>query len=112
MHCIKNVLTLLSFNPDEKCRPIKEIVEFPPRDIFVPHYSYRNLLFVSPKDLNFSNRPGRENMVFTQFLVHINFTDILWLITSKSQQRNLRNNRKTFLIFYIFIICKISFWLI
>lgn len=65
IHCMKNMLTLLSFNPDEKCRPIKEIVEFPPRDIFVPHYSYRNLLFVSPKDLNFSNRPGREHIVFT-----------------------------------------------
>lgn len=103
MHCIKNVLTLLSFNPDEKCRPIKEIVEFPPRDIFVPHYSYRNLLFVSPKDLNFSNRPGREDMVFTHFLVHINFTDILWLITSKSQQRNLRDKIEKHFIFFIFL---------
>ncbi|XP_069991563.1 dedicator of cytokinesis protein 7 isoform X5 [Penaeus vannamei] len=54
----------------EKCRPIKEIVEFPPRDIFVPHYSYRNLLFVSPKDLNFSNRPGsaRNIAVKIQFM--------------------------------------------
>lgn len=24
----------------------------------MPHYTYRNLLFVSPKELNFSNRTG------------------------------------------------------
>lgn len=24
----------------------------------MPHYTYRNILFVSPKDLNFSNRTG------------------------------------------------------
>ncbi|XP_071517868.1 dedicator of cytokinesis protein 7 isoform X2 [Panulirus ornatus] len=54
----------------EKCRPIKEILEFPPREIFVPHYYYRNLLFVSPKDLNFSNRPGsaRNIAVKIQFM--------------------------------------------
>ncbi|XP_042203401.1 dedicator of cytokinesis protein 7-like isoform X8 [Homarus americanus] len=54
----------------EKCRPIKEVVEFPPRDIFVPHYFYRNLLFVSPRDLNFNNRPGsaRNIAVKIQFM--------------------------------------------
>ncbi|XP_068201997.1 dedicator of cytokinesis protein 7 isoform X2 [Palaemon carinicauda] len=54
----------------EKCRPIKEVVEFPPREIYVPHYSYRNLLFVSPKDLNFNNRPGsaRNIAVKIQFM--------------------------------------------
>ncbi|XP_069942509.1 dedicator of cytokinesis protein 7 isoform X6 [Cherax quadricarinatus] len=54
----------------EKCRPIKEVVEFPPRDILVPHYYYRNLLFISPKDLNFNNRPGsaRNITVKIQFM--------------------------------------------
>ncbi|XP_063863721.1 dedicator of cytokinesis protein 7-like isoform X4 [Scylla paramamosain] len=54
----------------EKCRPIKEIVEFPPRDILVPHYFYRNLLYISPKDLNFNNRPGsaRNIAVKIQFM--------------------------------------------
>ncbi|XP_069184984.1 dedicator of cytokinesis protein 7 isoform X9 [Procambarus clarkii] len=54
----------------EKCRPIKEVVEFSPRDILVPHYYYRNLLFVSPKDLNFNNRPGsaRNIAVKIQFM--------------------------------------------
>ncbi|KAE8748545.1 hypothetical protein FOCC_FOCC004721 [Frankliniella occidentalis] len=44
--------------PDEKGRPTKEILEFPPREMFIPHYSYRNLLYVSPKDLNFAGRTG------------------------------------------------------
>uniref|UniRef100_T1J9Y0 Uncharacterized protein n=1 Tax=Strigamia maritima TaxID=126957 RepID=T1J9Y0_STRMM len=44
--------------PDEKGRPTKEILEFPAKEIYVPHYTYRDLLFVYPKDLNFANRPG------------------------------------------------------
>ncbi|EDW71168.1 uncharacterized protein Dvir_GJ16211, isoform A [Drosophila virilis] len=42
----------------DKLRPVKEILEFPPLPIYNPHYSYRNLLFVSPKELNFSSRAG------------------------------------------------------
>ncbi|XP_023165795.2 dedicator of cytokinesis protein 7 isoform X2 [Drosophila hydei] len=41
-----------------KTRPVKEILEFPLLPIYNPHYSYRNLLFVSPKELNFSARAG------------------------------------------------------
>lgn len=44
--------------PDNETRPIKEILEFPSLPIFNPHYIYRNLLFVSPKELNFSARAG------------------------------------------------------
>ncbi|XP_055386415.1 dedicator of cytokinesis protein 7 [Condylostylus longicornis] len=44
--------------PDDKTRPIKEILEFPATSIYNPHYVYRNLLFVSPKELNFSSRGG------------------------------------------------------
>lgn len=59
---VKNCLTteLVKLHPyvDEKSRPLKEILEFPIREILVPHYTYRNLLFVSPKELNFSNRAG------------------------------------------------------
>lgn len=59
---VKNCLTteLARLHPyvDEKTRPVKEILEFPIREILVPYYTYRNLLFVSPKDLNFSNRAG------------------------------------------------------
>ncbi|KAK7862685.1 hypothetical protein R5R35_000927 [Gryllus longicercus] len=51
-------LSKLKPYPDEKGRPTKEILEFPAREVFVPHYSYRNLLYVYPKDLNFASRPG------------------------------------------------------
>ncbi|XP_017855271.1 dedicator of cytokinesis protein 7 [Drosophila busckii] len=42
----------------EATRPVKEILEFSPLPIYNPHYTYRNLLFVSPKELNFSSRAG------------------------------------------------------
>ncbi|KAK3891189.1 hypothetical protein Pcinc_004905 [Petrolisthes cinctipes] len=69
-YCLTAELARLHPYPDEKCRPIKEVVEFPPRDILVPHYYYRNLLYVSPKDLNFNNRPGsaRNIAVKIQFM--------------------------------------------
>ncbi|EDW10995.1 dedicator of cytokinesis protein 6 isoform X2 [Drosophila mojavensis] len=42
----------------DNTRPTKEILEFPLLPIYNPYYSYRNLLFVSPKELNFSSRAG------------------------------------------------------
>ncbi|EDV30788.1 uncharacterized protein Dana_GF14871, isoform A [Drosophila ananassae] len=58
----KNALTpeLAKINPQsgENVRPVKEILEFPQSAIYNPHYTYRNLLFVSPKELNFSSRAG------------------------------------------------------
>ncbi|KAL0280011.1 UNVERIFIED_CONTAM: hypothetical protein PYX00_001439 [Menopon gallinae] len=46
--------------PDQKERPVKEILEFPAHEIFTPHDTYRNLLFVYPKELNFTNRGVRD----------------------------------------------------
>ncbi|CAH1183209.1 unnamed protein product [Phaedon cochleariae] len=57
-HCLTTEMAKLRPYPDEKSRPTKELLEFPIKDIQVPHYTYRNLLFVSPKELNFSNRTG------------------------------------------------------
>ncbi|GBM46681.1 Dedicator of cytokinesis protein 7 [Araneus ventricosus] len=57
-YCLTPELARLHPYPDEKGRPTKEILELPVKEIYVPHYSYRNLLFVYPKDVNFSNRPG------------------------------------------------------
>ncbi|XP_016979393.1 dedicator of cytokinesis protein 7 isoform X2 [Drosophila rhopaloa] len=58
----RNALTpeLANINPQstEIIRPVKEILEFPQSAIYNPHYTYRNLLFVSPKELNFSSRAG------------------------------------------------------
>ena len=39
--------------PDERISPVKELLEF--RELHIPHLEYRNLLFVYPKSLNFTN---------------------------------------------------------
>jgi len=57
-YCLTPELARINPYPDEKGRPTKEILEFPPREMFVPHYSYKNMLFVSPKELNFAGRAG------------------------------------------------------
>lgn len=57
-NCLTPELSKLHPYPDEKSRPLKELLEFPVKEILVPHYTYRNLLYVSPKELNFSNRTG------------------------------------------------------
>lgn len=57
-YCLSSELHRLHPYPDDKGRPIKEILEFPSKEVYVPHYTYRNLLYVYPKDLNFTNRPG------------------------------------------------------
>lgn len=54
-HCLTTELAKLHPYPDDKVRPYKEIVEFPVKELLIPHYTFRNLLFVSPKELNFSN---------------------------------------------------------
>ncbi|CAD7079957.1 unnamed protein product [Hermetia illucens] len=56
--------------PDDKTRPVKEILEFPSSAIYNPHYTYRNLLFLSLKELNFSARAGsaRNIAVRVQFM--------------------------------------------
>ncbi len=45
---------------DMKSRPCKEILEFPPRESLQPNYHFRNLLYVCPRELNFSNRGGER----------------------------------------------------
>lgn len=57
-YCLTPELARLHPYPDEKGRPTKEILELPVKEIYIPHYSYRNLLFVYPRDVNFTNRPG------------------------------------------------------
>lgn len=72
--------------PDDKTRPIKEILEFPSLPIYNPHYIYRNLLFVSPKELNFSARAGsaRNIAVHVQLMAGENSADALKAIFAKS----------------------------
>lgn len=71
---------------DEKARPVKEILEFPSLPIFNPHYIYRNLLFISPKELNFSARAGsaRNIAVHVQLMSGEHIDDALKAIFAKS----------------------------
>ena len=41
-YCLTPELYRVDPYPDDSGRPIKEIVEFPPREIFVPHNIYRS----------------------------------------------------------------------
>ncbi|XP_048256489.1 dedicator of cytokinesis protein 7-like isoform X1 [Haliotis rufescens] len=57
--------------PDDKGRPTKEVTEFPAKEVFIPYSTYKNLLFVYPKYLNFTNRQGsaRNLAVKIQYMV-------------------------------------------
>jgi hypothetical protein len=69
-HCLTPELARLKPYPDLKARPCKEILNFPSASrqeggngglvVESPHYQFRNLLYVSPKELNFSNRSGGD----------------------------------------------------
>ena len=76
-HCLTPELARLRPFPDLKARPCKEILNFPSAaasrpaatetvgggggiSVESPHYQFRNLLYVSPKELNFSNRSGGD----------------------------------------------------
>lgn len=52
LRCLDPDLQRLSPYPDEKSRPIKELLEFP-SDIVLPDLLYRNLLYIYPKVGNF-----------------------------------------------------------
>jgi dedicator of cytokinesis protein 6/7/8 len=57
--CLDAQLNRLKPYTDDTRRPIKELLEFPPREIYLPHTSYRNLLYLYPLSLNLSNLTTR-----------------------------------------------------
>lgn len=79
--------------PDDNGRPVKELLEFPLKELLVPHYNYRNLLFVSPKELNFSNRAGsaRNLAVKVQLMSCENDQQALYNIYGKSSCPEMAN---------------------
>ncbi|XP_055333628.1 dedicator of cytokinesis protein 7-like isoform X2 [Paramacrobiotus metropolitanus] len=56
--CLTPELVPLRPLGEEGARPVKEILEFPSHEVYSPNYAYRNLLYVYPKFVNFSSRPG------------------------------------------------------
>ena len=63
-HCLTPELARLKPYHDPNARPSKEVLNLSSRKrdsgLENPHYQFRNLLYVSPKDLNFTNRGGER----------------------------------------------------
>ncbi|KAL2079535.1 hypothetical protein ACEWY4_025279 [Coilia grayii] len=76
------VLPVAEKNP----RLIKEVLEFPSSDVYVPHCIYRNLLFVYPQRLNVANRltSARNITVKIQFMSGEEPSCVLPVIFGKS----------------------------
>ncbi|NWW06375.1 DOCK8 protein, partial [Oreocharis arfaki] len=69
-YCLTPELLPLKPFSENRDRPHKEILEFPVREVYVPHTIYRNLLYVYPQRLNFANRlaSARNITIKIQFM--------------------------------------------
>ncbi|XP_041282880.1 dedicator of cytokinesis protein 8 [Onychostruthus taczanowskii] len=69
-YCLTPELLPVKPFSENRNRPHKEILEFPIREVYVPHTIYRNLLYVYPQRLNFANRlaSARNITVKIQFM--------------------------------------------
>ncbi|CAM4682376.1 dedicator of cytokinesis protein 6 isoform X3 [Caretta caretta] len=85
-YCLSPELLHVKPYPDPRVRPTKEILEFPAREVYVPHTTYRNLLYVYPHSLNFSSRQGsvRNIAVKVQFMAGEDPSQALPVIFGKS----------------------------
>ncbi|XP_023373754.1 dedicator of cytokinesis protein 6 isoform X6 [Otolemur garnettii] len=84
--CLSPELLHIKPYPDPRARPTKEILEFPAREVYAPHTSYRNLLYVYPHSLNFSSRQGsvRNLTVRIQYMASEDPSQALPVIFGKS----------------------------
>ncbi|XP_058146190.1 LOW QUALITY PROTEIN: dedicator of cytokinesis protein 6 [Dasypus novemcinctus] len=84
--CLSPELLHVKPYPDPRGRPTKEILEFPAREVYAPHTSYRNLLYVYPHSLNFSSRQGsvRNLAVRLQYMAGEDPSQALPVIFGKS----------------------------
>ncbi|GAB5579673.1 dedicator of cytokinesis protein 8 isoform X3 [Prionailurus iriomotensis] len=72
--------------PENRTRPHKEILEFPIREVYVPHTVYRNLLYVYPQRLNFANKlaSARNITIKIQFMSGEDASNAMPIIFGKS----------------------------
>lgn len=69
MPCLSPELIPIKPASEKSTRLIKEVLEFPSNDVYVPHSIYRNLLYVYPQKLNVSSRGNIRNItVKIQFM--------------------------------------------
>ncbi|KAM9744074.1 dedicator of cytokinesis protein 8 isoform 1-T1 [Menidia menidia] len=68
--CLSPELIPLIPVAEKNIRPVKEVLEFPSSEVYVPHNIYRNLIYVYPQRLNFVNRltSARNITIKTQFM--------------------------------------------
>ncbi|XP_075905606.1 dedicator of cytokinesis protein 8 isoform X1 [Nelusetta ayraudi] len=68
--CLSPELIPLMPVAEKNIRAVKEVLEFPSSEVYVPHNIYRNLLFVYPQRLNFVNRltSARNITIKIQFM--------------------------------------------
>nr|DBA28085.1 TPA: hypothetical protein GDO54_008494 [Pyxicephalus adspersus] len=68
--CLTPELLLVKPISEGRSRLNKEILEFPVKEVYVPHTTYRNLLYVYPQRLNFANRlsSARNITIKIQFM--------------------------------------------
>ncbi|KAH0628616.1 hypothetical protein JD844_009975 [Phrynosoma platyrhinos] len=85
-YCLSPELLHVQPYPDLRVRPTKEILEFPVREVYTPHTTYRNLLYVYPQSLNFSSRQGsvRNIAVKLQFMAGEDPSQAMPVIFGKS----------------------------
>ena len=69
--CLDPQLNRLKPYSDDTRRPIKELLEFSPREIYLPHTSYRNLLYLYPLSVNLSNLTTRGSTSVRNIAVKI-----------------------------------------
>ncbi|XP_056426443.1 dedicator of cytokinesis protein 6 isoform X6 [Hyla sarda] len=100
--CLSPELRHVKPYPDPRVRPTKEILEFPPRDVYSPYTSYRNLLFVYPKCLNLSSRQGsvRNIAVKVQFMAGEDPNQALPVIFGRSSCNEFYNESYTAVVYH------------
>uniref|UniRef100_A0A8C9YQ33 Dedicator of cytokinesis 8 n=1 Tax=Sander lucioperca TaxID=283035 RepID=A0A8C9YQ33_SANLU len=80
------LIPLIPVSEKNQSRAIKEVLEFPSSEVYVPHNVYRNLLYVYPQRLNFVNRltSARNITIKIQFMSGEDPTCSLPVIFGKS----------------------------
>ncbi|XP_070690098.1 dedicator of cytokinesis protein 8 [Pempheris klunzingeri] len=84
--CLSPELIPLIPIAEKNIRPVKEVLEFPSSEVYVPHNIYRNMLYVYPQRLNFVNRltSARNITIKIQFMSGEDPTCSLPVIFGKS----------------------------
>ncbi|XP_076145387.1 dedicator of cytokinesis protein 8 isoform X3 [Alosa pseudoharengus] len=84
--CLSPELLLVKPLAEKNPRLIKEVLEFPSSEVYVPHSIYRNILFVYPQRLNVANRltSARNITIKIQFMSGEEPASVLPVIFGKS----------------------------